>query len=357
MKSSPIEVALIGYGYAGRTIHMPLLCATPGLRLSVVASRQPDKVRADLPDASVVDDPLAALARPEVDLVVIASPNDSHAPLAEAALRAGKHVVVDKPFTVTLGQARHLAALAERQRRVLSVFQNRRWDSDFLALRAIVSEGKLGEIVHVESRFDRFRPLVRERWREQDVPGGGLWYDLGPHLVDQALQLFGLPERIGGLFGRMREGAQTPDWCQIQLDYGRPQMTLHASTLVGGGMPRFAVHGRGGSWVKYGLDVQESQLLAGMRPGDPGWGSDPLAGTFYPGDGSRCDEAVPVGDYAAYYAGVEAAIHSRGNNPVTPAQAVAVMAVIETATAAAEQGRMLPLPLTDAERENWNAGS
>ncbi|MBD5802311.1 putative oxidoreductase YdgJ [Azoarcus sp. Aa7] len=354
---SPIEVALIGYGYAGRTIHMPLLRAAPGLRLSVVASRQPDKVRADLPDANVVADPLAALARPEVELVVIASPNDTHAPLAEAALRAGKHVVVDKPFAITLEQARGLAALAGRQRRVLSVFQNRRWDSDFLALRAIVAEGKLGEIVHVESRFDRFRPAVRERWREQDVPGGGLWYDLGPHIVDQALQLFGLPKRIGGLFGRMREGAQTPDWCQVQLDYGRPQVTLHASVLVGGGMPRFAMHGRSGSWVKYGLDVQESQLLAGLRPGDPGWGLDPLPGTFYPSDGSRREEAVPAGDYAAYYAGVEAAIRGRGKNPVTPAQAVAVLAVIETAIASADRGCMLPLPLTEDERQRWAAGS
>ncbi|BAL24989.1 oxidoreductase [Azoarcus sp. KH32C] len=355
--STPIEVALIGYGYAGQNIHAPLLRAVPGLRLSVVASRQPDKVLADIPDAKVVEDPLAALARPDVELVVIASPNDTHAPLAEAALRAGKHVVVDKPFTVTLDEARDLAALAAKQQCVLSVFQNRRWDSDFLALRGLIAAGRLGEIVHLESRFDRFRPDVRERWRERDVPGGGLWYDLGPHVVDQALQLFGLPERVGAQFGTMRDGARTPDWCQVQLDCGRPQVTLHASVLVGGGMPRFAVHGRRGSWVKYGLDAQESQLLTGLRPGDPGWGADPLPGTYYPGDGSRHDEPVPAGNYVAYYTGLEAAIRGRGKNPVTPAEAVAVMAVIETAIAAAEQGRMLPLPLTDDERQRWKAAS
>jgi len=353
----PLNVALIGYGYAGQTFHAPLLRATAGLRLSVVASSRPERVLAELPDVTVVADPVAALARPEVALVVIASPNASHAPLADAALRAGKHVVVDKPFTLTLAEARALAVLARHQQRLLSVFHNRRWDSDFLAVRALLAEGRLGEITHFESRFDRYRPEVRDRWREQDVPGGGLWYDLGPHLVDQALQLFGLPARVGGLFAAQRDGALTPDWCQVQLDYGRLQVTLQASTLVGGGMPRFAVHGRGGSWVKYGLDVQESQLLAGVSPGEPGWGIDPQPATRYPGDGSSIEEALPAGNYGAYYRGVADAIRQHGPNPVAPAEAIAVMAVLETAMASAKQGRMLPLPLTDAERQSLPAES
>jgi predicted dehydrogenase len=351
--TAPLDVALIGYGYAGQTFHAPLLRAVPDLRLAVVASRRAERVLGDLPDVTVVAEPDDAIARPEISLVVIASPNETHAPLAEAALRAGKHVVVDKPFTLTLAEARALTALASDRQRVLSVFHNRRRDSDFLALQALLADGRLGEIAHVESRFDRYRPEVRARWREQDVPGGGLWYDLGPHLVDQALQLFGLPARIGAVFATQRDGAVTPDWAQVQLDYGRLQVTLQASMLVGGGMPRFAVHGRGGSWVKYGLDVQESQLLAGIRPGAPEWGIDPQPAMLYPGDGSSRPDPMPAGDYAGYYRDVADAIRGRGPNPVTPVEAVAVMAVVETAIAAAEQRRMLPLPLTGEERAPW----
>lgn len=347
---APLRVALIGYGSAGKTFHAPLIRSTPGIELAVVATRRTDEVARDLSAAVLVVTPLDAIARRDVDLVVIASPNDSHAPLTDAALRADKHVVVDKPFVLTLADARALAALATETGGVLSVFQNRRWDSDFLGLKAVLEAGRVGRVAHFESRFDRFRPLVRDRWRERPESGGGIWLDLGPHLVDQALQLFGLPTRVGGQLAHLRDGALADDWCQVQLDYVGMQVTLSASVLVGGGMPRFAVHGTAGSWVKQGLDVQEDQLKAGLLPGVPGWGADPLPAHFYPGDGSEVCEPVPAGDYRPYYSAVRDAILGLGANPVTPAQAVATMAVLETVVQAAGTGRMLPLPLTDAER-------
>lgn len=356
MSGNPLRVALLGFGYAGRVLHAPLIRATPGLVLRSVVSSRPEAVAAAVPEALVRSAAAEALADPAVDLVVIATPNATHAPLAEAALEAGKHVVVDKPFALSLAEARRLASLARQRGRVLSVFQNRRWDADFLGLQAMLEAGRIGTLTHLESRFDRFRPKPRDRWRERADPGGGLWFDLGSHLVDQALVLFGLPRRVGGLILSQRAGAAADDWCQIQLDYGRRQVTLAASMLVGGGVPRFAAHGTAGSWIKHGLDVQEAQLLAGHWPGEGDWGHDPVPGRLHPGDGSIRDNPVPPGDYRRYYLALGEAVLGRGPNPVPPEEAVATMAVLETALAAARAGQFLPLPLNPEERHALGRG-
>lgn len=348
-----VSVALIGYGNAGKTFHAPLIAATPGLHLACIASSQGHAIAADWPDARVVADPLAAIQAPDIELVIIASPNHTHAPLAAAALAAGKHVVVDKPFTVELAEARQLIRLAEQHGRLLSVFHNRRWDADFLALRALLAEGRLGQLSELESRFERFRPDVRRRWREQAVAGGGIWYDLGPHLVDQALQLFGLPDSVSARFAIQRNGAETDDWAQVALDYGRLQVTLHASMLVAGGMPRFAVHGAMGSWVKYGLDAQEDQLKAGLRPDNADWGHDPQSATLYAADGSASTCPLPRGDYPAYYASIRAALREGAPNPAPAHQALAVMAVIDAARRSARSGRRTRLQLSDKARAAW----
>ncbi|WP_242108742.1 oxidoreductase [Luteimonas aquatica] len=355
MSDAALAVALIGYGFAGRTFHAPLIAATPGLDLAVVASRDAGKVHADFPDARVLADPLQALAEPDVDLVVIASPNDSHAPLARAALEAGKHVVVDKPFTLTLGEARDLAALAHARGRRLSVFQNRRWDSDFLAVRQAIDAGLIGEVVSLETHFDRFRPEVRARWREQDVPGGGIWFDLGPHLIDQSLQLFGLPRRVSADFAIQRPGGHSADWAHVVLDYGQRRAILHASMLSAGGSHRFLAHGTRGSLVKRELDPQEAQLLGGMRPGAPGWGEDPDRLLLFDGGPAPRSLPAPAGDQRRYYAGMREAILGGSEPPVTPGQAVATMAVLETALHAAREGAALELPLTAEERAAWGA--
>lgn len=337
--ADPFRVALVGYGFAGRSFHAPLIGAVPALALAVVASRDAARVRADLPDVDVVADPMRAAVDPRIDLVVIATPNDSHAPLARAALQAGKHVVVDKPLTPTLAQARELVALAAGHGRLLSVFQNRRWDCDFLAVRQAIDDGRVGDVMHLESRIERFRPQVRDRWRERAVPGGGLWWDLGPHLVDQALQLLGRPDTVLASFAAQRDGAVATDWAHVVLGFGRRRAVLHASVLATGAGARFVVHGTRGSVVKRGADPQEAQLIAGLRPGDAGWGVDADALEWHDGHGGVQPLPTPRGDQSRYYAAIVAALRGDGPNPVTPRQALDVMAVLEAAGSSAAAGR------------------
>lgn len=351
----PTRVALIGYGFAGKTFHAPLIGAIDGLEIVVVASSDAGKVYADLPGMSVVNDPQRAIADPRVELVIIASPNDTHAPLARAALHAGKHVVVDKPFALDLAEARELAELATRCKKTLSVFHNRRWDSDFLGVKDAIERGVLGEVAHFESHFDRFRPVPRDRWRERAGAGagGGLWHDLGPHLIDQALVLFGLPERIQANLAIQRQGAQATDWAHVVLEYGSRRVILHASMLVAGGNSRFTVHGTRGSLVKHHADRQEAQLLAGMHPGATGWGEDHDAMIFYAGDGTVSRLPTPAGDQRNYYALLRDALTDEGPNPVSPLQAVTVMAVLEAAVESSSRGYSVSLSLSDDESGAW----
>ena len=343
-----LKVGLIGYGYAGKTFHAPLIAAVPALELAAVASSGAAKVHADWPDVTVHATPAELIARDDLDLVVIATPNDTHHPLARAALLADRHVVVDKPFTVALDDARELVALARQRRRVLSVFHNRRWDGDFLTLRQLVAAGALGRVVEMSSRHDRYRPEVRQRWREAAGPGAGLWFDLGPHLVDQALQLFGRPRAITLERDLTRDGALADDWFHASLRYDRLHVHLHAGMLVAASAPRFAVHGTLGSFVKDGLDAQEDALKAGVRPTwppQPGWGIDPgrASRVTRAGDGSAVVEPVPMlpGAHMAYFAGVAAAIRGEAANPVPPEEALAVMELIELGIRSADERREL----------------
>lgn len=335
----PLHVALIGYGFAGRTFHAPLIRAVPGLSIRLVASSDAAKVHADLPGVEVVADPLQAATHPDIDLVVIASPNDSHAPLARAALGAGRNVVVDKPFTLALADARELAALARERGALLSVFQNRRWDTDFLAVRDAIERGVIGDVVHLESRIDRFRPEVRARWREQDRAGSGLLWDLGPHLVDQAVRLLGRPERVTASVARQRDGAQSDDWVHLLLEHGTRRAVLHCSLLASGGAPRFLVHGTRASIAKPHPDPQENQLLAGLRPGDAGWGVDEDELLLFEHGQPVRRLPAPRGDQSRYYEAVCAALRGEGPNPVPPEQALEVMAVLEAAIVSAREER------------------
>jgi predicted dehydrogenase len=353
MGSPRLKVGLIGYGYAGKTFHAPLIAAVPDLQLAAVASSDAAKVHADWPEVTVHASPAGLIARDDLDLVVIATPNDTHHPLARDALRAGRHVVIDKPFTVALADARELVALARERGRLLSVFHNRRWDGDFLTLKQLVRDGALGRVVQMRSGIDRYRPEVRQRWRESAVPGAGLWFDLGPHLVDQALQLFGPPQAITLARDATRDGAVADDWFRASLRYDRLHVELHAGMLVAASAPRFAVHGTLASFVKQGLDTQEDALKAGVRPTwppQPGWGVDPGPATRVTraGDGSAIVEpvALQAGGHAAYFAGIAAAIRDGAPNPVPPEQALDVMALIERGIASAAQGRELAWPAT-----------
>ncbi|MDP2330653.1 MAG: oxidoreductase [Reyranella sp.] len=345
-----VRVGLCGYGLAGKTFHAPLIQAVAGLELVAVASSDAAKVRADLPDAEVDSDPLVIATSGRVDLVVIATPNDSHASIARSALAAGKHVVVEKPFTVDLAEARELVALARRHGVLLSVFHNRRWDSDFLTVRKALAEGLVGNVTHFESHFDRFRPQVWGRWREQPRPGSGAWFDIGPHLVDQALQLFGLPDRVQGNFARQRTGAVTDDWAHVVLDYRERRVILHTGSLAAGGTARFTVHGTEGSLVKQLADRQEQQLRSGMRPGDPGWGEDPDPLVVFDGAGASRTLPAVAGDQRLYYRGIVEALNGSMETVVTPLHALAVMAVMEAAAESARTHVSVGLSLTPEER-------
>jgi predicted dehydrogenase len=219
-----------------------------------------------------------------------------------------------------------------------------------------VESGVLGEISHFETHIDRFRPLVRQRWREQNGPGAGLWFDLGPHLIDQAVQLFDLPESINASFAVLRKGGETDDWAHVQLNYKSLRVILHTSLLVSGGGPRSVLHGTLGSWAKFGADVQEKQLVAGVRPGSQGFGEDPDPGILYEGaTGKQTKITAPAANQAEYYVGIREALWGRQPNPVPPEQASAVMSMLDTSFQSGATGRVLPLQLTDKERAAFAA--
>ena len=330
--SDAIRVGLIGYGYASKTFHAPLISGTPGMTLAAVASSDENKVHADWPAMPVVSGPERILNDPNIDLVVIPTPNATHFPLAKAALEAGKHVVVDKPFTVTLSQARELEALAKSGGRLLSVFHNRRWDSDFLTVKALINEGLLGEVGYFESHFDRYRPQVHNRWREQGGPGSGIWYDLAPHLLDQVVNLFGLPVSMQVDLAQLRPGSQSTDYFHAVLAWPQRRVVLHGTLVAAAETARFIIHGSRGSYVKYGLDPQEERLKSGERLPQEDWGYDMRDGVLTRAEGEDITEeswlTLP-GNYPAYYAAIRDALNGSGTNPVPASQAIQIMELIE----------------------------
>ncbi|WP_292046705.1 MULTISPECIES: oxidoreductase [unclassified Brevundimonas] len=315
----PIGVAVIGYGLAGQTFHAPLIAATPGLNLRAVVSSRPEAVHADLPEVEVLPSLGSALARDDIGLIVVATPDALHAEQAIAALEAGKSVVVDKPFAATLADAESVAAVAKTAPGVFSAFQNRRWDADFLTLRRLIDEGELGEVAVFESHYDRFRPIVTDRWKDQR--DGGVWADLGPHLIDQAVQLFGPPLGVYADLQPQRRGATGIDYAHVLLRYDRLRVILNMGHLAAESGLRYVVHGDGGSFVKHGLDAQEGQSKAGMRPGGADWGVDPSPGVL-----TQVIDGCPVhstpsperGDYPAFYAAMRDAISGRACRPSPP---------------------------------------
>lgn len=337
-----LRVALIGYGLAGSAFHAPLVAVTPGLRLASIVTSNPERAaraRRDHPGAAVLGRAEPLFAAPEDhDVVVVASPNRTHVPLATAALEAGLHVVVDKPLAASSADGRRLAELAERAGRLLTVFHNRRWDGDLLTLRRLMQEGALGEVHRFESRFERWRPDVRAgTWRElrgRDEAGGVL-FDLGSHLIDQALVLFGEVTGVYAEVDRRRGGAEVDDDVFIALTHASGTRShLWASQTAAQPGPRMRVLGSRGSYVKWGLDVQEDALRAGVRPDGLQWGVEAPERWGVAGAGDEL-EAVETerGDYRHFYGGVVAAVRDGAPPPVPVGDAVAVLEVIEAAAA------------------------
>lgn len=339
-----IRTGLIGYGLGGMAFHAPLIEAVPELDLAAIATSRAAAVHERYPTVTVLPDAAALLADRDIELVAISTPNDTHFPLARAALEAGKHVVIDKPFATSVAEAEALVALAEARGRVLSVFHNRRWDGDFLTVQGLLDQGALGEITLYEARWDRFRPALRGNWHEEAGPGGGVLIDLGPHLIDQALALFGPPQSITADIAAQREGSQVDDYFELTLHYGRMRAVLSSASIVPAPRPRFAVHGTKASFVKHGLDPQEAQLRDGGRADAPGHGvEDPAQhGALIGGDGTRRTVISERGDYRRYYAGVARAIREGVPAPVSPSDALAGLRIVELARQSARDGRSLP---------------
>ncbi|GAB4376343.1 MAG: Gfo/Idh/MocA family oxidoreductase [Elainellaceae cyanobacterium] len=332
-----IKVGLVGFGSAGQTFHAPIINAVPHLTLTKVVERHRQAARDRYPWVEVVRSVEELFADPAIGLVVIATPNASHFALTQQALLAGKHVVVDKPFTATSEQAQQLVDLAQQQQRILSVHHNRRWDGDFLTVKQVIESNVLGRLVEYEAHYDRFRNFIRPgAWKEKQGEGSGLLFDLGSHLIDQAQVLFGFPKSVTADIRVQREGGEAADYFEVVFDYGSIRAILRAGMLVRELGPHFILHGSEGSFIKYGMDPQEDALKHGLTPKEPDWGleSQTQWGTL---NTETCGlhfigkvETVR-GCYQAYYQNVYDAIAHGTPLAVTPESARDTIRLIELA--------------------------
>lgn len=334
------SAALIGFGLAGRFFHAPLAQAA-GIEVGAVVTRQRHLVQDTLPRALVFDDMQTLFAGADVDVIVIATPNHLHAEQARSALLAGKHVVIDKPMCLSTHDADELLALAREKNRVLTVFQNRRWDADFLTIQRLLATHRLGELNAFHARWDRYRPDVVDRWREHGEGSGVLW-DLGAHLIDQAVSLFGMPDWLQADVFSQRAGASAPDGFELLLGRGAARISLGVSTLAADGGPRYRVHGSRGSYVKSGLDIQEAQLRAGMLPNAAGFAVEPQQqwGVFTDGaSGTRDPVPSERGRWTEFYSQLRASIEQGGPPPVAAIETRNIVRIIEAAIASSRTGR------------------
>lgn len=335
-----IDVGLIGFGLAGRSFHAPVIRAVPGLRLAAISQRSGDEAAKLYPDARIVRSVEELLAMPEIRLIVVATPNDTHHPIAQQCLAAGRDVVVDKPLAPTLEEALDLVEFARERGCLLTVYQNRRYDGDFQAVQQLVASGRLGRIVRFESNYDRFRPQIKANaWRERSGPGTGILFDLAPHLIDHALVLFGLPEAVTADIRVERDNAIADDSFDLTLHYaGSLRALLRATMLAPVTRPRFILHGTNGAYVKHAFDVQEPKLRAGRIP----WNETPSEAeleensgvlTLVNAEGTWTKRLVPPApsDYRTYYANVRDFLLGTAMLAVTPQHALNVMRVLELA--------------------------
>jgi predicted dehydrogenase len=349
--NEPLRVGLIGYGLAGSMFHAPLISTTAGLCLSAVVTAHPerqDQVRRDHPGAEVLERVEDLWARAEkLDLAVVATPNRSHVPLAKSAIEAGLPVVVDKPLAATAAEGAELVRLAAGRGVPLTVFQNRRWDSDFRTARRLVADGRLGDVLRLESRYERWRPVPKAGWRAHDDPAeaGGLLYDLGSHLVDQALRLLGPVTHVYAELDRRRPGARVDDDVFVALHHpGGARSHLWMSAVAAERGPRLRLLGSRGAFVIHGMDGQEEVLRSGGLPTGPDWGREP-AGKWGRLIADGHSEPVPSepGAYPDFYTGVVAMLRHNGPPPVDPAEAITALTVLEAARRSAAEQRVVAL--------------
>ncbi|QNG58297.1 oxidoreductase [Bacillus sp. PAMC26568] len=331
-----IKVGIVGYGLSGATFHAPLLSVLEEFEIAKVVSSNKEKVQQDLKDAVVVSSLEEVLEDTAIDLVVITTPSGLHYEMAKQSLMAGKHVILEKPMVIETWEAEELISIAEEKKLLLSVYHNRRWDNDYLTVSKLINDGVLGEINTYQVHFDRFRPAVRDRWREKQGPGSGMLYDLGSHLIDQALHLFGRPQFVMADVFAQRENAETDDYFHIILGYEKLRVILHSGSIVPINGPRFQVHGSKGSFIKYGLDGQEAALKEGKKPLDNSWGADDpqFYGQLVTIEG-EIEEHKTIetlhGSYVSYYKKMAKSIIEGETAPVTANEGLSVIKIIDAA--------------------------
>lgn len=343
-----IKASIVGFGKSGQNIHTPLLDITGGIELAAVVSQSASHELPNRPNVQVVRSLEELLDLDSIDLVIITLPNHLHYSAAKKALEKGKHVVVDKPFTVTCDEADSLIKLATDNEKLLSVFQNRRLDGDFLTIKKLINEGAIGNIIEFESNFNRFRKELREdAWKEKDLPGSGILYDLSPHLIDQTVQFFGLPKYLYADI-RTQRGGQTDDWFEISFYYDGFSAKMRAGMLVLDETPRFVLRGDSGSYVKYGFDPQEKQLSEGGNLKYSKWrneSSESFGELRTYRDGKVSSEKIDTipGDYSAYYNNIVESMQNIENLLVKPEEARVVISLIELCLKSAKLGKILSL--------------
>lgn len=348
MKTS-IRTALVGYGSVAEKMHAPLIDCNPDLEFVAVVERNGTRCQDKYSYAKTFKSLEDLIDSDAADLIVITTPNEFHFPMAKQCLLAGKHVVVDKPVTIFAKEAEELMKLAADKNLICSVFQNRRFDGDILTLHKILHENILGELVYLESHFDRFRPDVTENWREKDVPGNGVTYDLGTHLIDQVVLLFGTPNAIQADIHKQRTGAIADDYFDILLYYPLFKARVTAGVLVNAPTPKLLLLGKKGSYQKFGLDVQEQAFKNGQKPEGESWGVEPSEnwGKVYIGT-----ETLPYptanGDYRIFYQNIADAISKKEPLKVTMQEAIRVLKLIEAAFLSSNSGRKIV-----KEEGNW----
>jgi predicted dehydrogenase len=349
-----IDVGLIGFGLAGRAFHAPVIRAVHGLRLAAIMQRSGSEAAELYPDVRIVRSVEELLASSDIQLIVIATPNDTHYSIARQCLAAGRDVVVDKPLTPTLEEARDLVRFAQEKGRLLTVYQNRRFDGDFQTVHRIVAAtNHLGRIVRFESNYDRFRPQLKANaWRERSGPSTGVLFDLAPHLIDHALVLFGLPKAVTADIRIEREHAIADDSFDVTLHYtGGLRAVLRATMLAAVTRPRFILHGVRGAYVKHAFDVQEPKLRAGRIP----WNETPTEAeqeensgilTLVDENGKTTERRVPPApsDYRAYYSNIRDTLLGTADPAVTPQHALDVMQILELARQSSARRCTVPWP-------------
>jgi predicted dehydrogenase len=337
-----IKTAVIGYGLSAKVFHLPLIASDERFELMAVSTRRQEEVAAQWPGIEVFATGETLIEKAGADLVIVTAPNAAHFSLAQSALAAGRHVVLEKPLVPTLAEGERLRRRTEESGRLLVPFHNRRWDGDFLTVEKLIREGRLGKLRWFETHYERFRPQVQDRWRERPGPASGLWFDWGPHLIDQVLCLFGPPRAVTARCLTLREGSQATDNFHVLLHYPAHEVILHGNSFAAGPNLRFQVQGGQGSFVKYGLDPQEDRLKAGARPDSPDWAAEtPDAyGTLYTAAGS---EVIPTetGGYQNFYKKLASAITNKTPVPVKLTDALMGIALIELDEASSRQERTL----------------